>query len=684
MATPKRPKQQTFAERERANEQRLKDIGAGAYTQSSTKTAQPSRIVESEAVASRQGGGYIVRQTNTFTGETATVPVAPVPASFSDGDTRYESTSQLRPLLEGRAAVASSNKGTLYAQETDSGITITRKTRAGGYATPLEAQAFDARIAQQEKNQAIAQLSPLRVTVKDESPLAKTKRIIEDYTPFAGFGLVGAPVAKKTAEYIGERYPLLDENIKGSIVSMASTASKNIAGGQRLLEQGQGIAINEKSQAFIEASYRADVKRTQERDVRFAGLNPFEAFVQEFKERPPVITGFALEINPKNPLFPFQKQTTSGDVASEFATTYRSFAPQASDKEVANAFIVYERRNLAKKAGVESTNVFIGTGVELAAGAWVAPGQVAKVGRIAQFIKSPVGKTTIGQATRRVAISTGIGGFIEGGTQSIVEQSTFTQNFDLGQASRDAGLGALSASTISTAQFKLDLGKTSASRAGGRVFNAVVNVLDPQEPLSDALARGVQRTSRSTKIRMPSLISEPSVQTSTKTDKVKIGRTPIEPWSFLPGARSGRRGGKVKTQTELFGVSPSTRTDAVVSTKQETKQRNQLSLFTRTSTNAKAVIDVNPFVKVPTTTKTTTKTSISPRTNLTTRTNINVLTPDLPPILPLGWGSTRGSRRTRTRSVRRAKTGSLSGAFLTSFGVKGRRSDFATGLGVRF
>jgi len=611
---------------------------------SSRSTDAPSLSVKTEPIGSSVDGGYIVQQTNPFTGERRTSYAVPTQASFSGDAQEFELKSNRGPFgtdssMQYNIGVASiQNRGPFVGTNDN----VLRVSDQGIYNI------------QTRRGQVEAGLGAIRANTLEQRRLEKEFFETKTQTNIL-MGNTGRVPAS-----IGFVQGLARQSAP-SISSAGQTLARSF--GQGIVNIRTGLNLGD-SRAFLadplaqQAAQRAQTQFVQERG---------------FFESLPVIGGFGLRIGRRDSatayletpkgrqaITPFQIVATSELSPARLRARQRfesEYISGGGSPEKASRFATeYLKQSFGREAGTEAALLGVGAGAEVIGRSAVAG---LTVGR----------RFTLAQSTRRIGLGTGVAGAFEGGAQSYIEQSQ-TGRVSIGRTAFDAVLGSASAGTISATQFRLDVGRRSRQRGYDRTFNALVNIGDLQEPVSDALASGGQRTARTFGVR--SFTSEPTVQFNTRAQT---------PSSFLFGSSP------VMTQTQSRRVAITSR--ITPSARQSTSTFLGVPTSARTSTRTSTRTNINPFTSTRTTTFTQTPVStvvgVPTSTRSSVRSPVSVLTPNLPPLFPpLFRGGRSGSRGGGIlgSGTSQAFTSSLSGRV---FGFGGRSGSLQalTGIGSR-
>lgn len=607
-------KQKSFSERRAENEQRLKDVGGGVYAPK-PQTSSTQRYVP---VASSRGGGVIFQ--DQFTGQTNVVgDVESVSKqTFDDGST--QTTTNFNNLRYSNAFVSPSS---------------------GRRATAMPSQDPYIPASQVDGNRFVI------------------RRVAENQ-PSNTLGSVGQAVAQAG--------PFL----------------------QRGVEKGLGVNNDrtEKSPAFILASQVArDTRYTQtsrqafsREDIAsgFGTARPVLDFVQFQSIKASEKTGIGLP-NPKVTRDRFVREYQEQGAA--FGAEYRRVKPTATQKEVANAYELYFRRQSASEAGTEAILTGgVGASSELLGRGIISSYRIARklpaVASRSSSISSVLGitKRTLNPAISRaklsaaVAGSTATAGAYEGAATYYIQSATMGQKPTKMGALQSVALGAVSAGTISTAQTRL---ATSSSRflrgRGEKTFSAAVNILDPQEPVSDSLANLYAKTVSRPNTRVRTFLTEPSL-TQTESNFP----------SYVFNSPKSQSSARV-----IAGANPFTSTRSSIAT----------AISPRASPSISSVIGSRPSTSSRTTARSPISTYISPRPNpyvssrptVSSRTNINprVLTPQGLFGFPRMGGASRGVGSVLGVTSQKAQYArSLSSAYFRRSAGKGSAAS-VTGLGIR-
>jgi len=612
---------------------------------SSRSTDAPSLSVKTEVIGSSVDGGYIVQQTNPFTGERRTSYAVPTQASYSGDAQEFELKSNRGPFgtdisMQYNIGVASiQNRGPFVGTNDN----VLRVSDQGIYNI------------QTRRGQVEAGLGAIRANTLEERRLQKEffERKTQTNILLGNTGRVSASIGSPSIGFVQD----FARQSAPSISSAGQTLARSF--GQGIVNIRTGLNLGD-SRAFLEdplAQQAAQRAQTQ--------------FVQErgFFESLPVIGGFGLRIGRRDSATAYVETPKGRQAITPFQIVFTSELSEArlrakqrfeseyisggGNPEQASRFATeYLKQSFGREAGTEAALLGVGAGAEVIGRSAVAG---LTVGR----------RFTLAQSTRRIALGTGAAGAFEGGAQSYIEQSQ-TGRVSIGRTAFDAVLGSASAGTISATQFRLDVGRRSRQRGYDRTFNALVNIGDLQEPVSDALATGSQRTARTFGVR--SFTSEPTVQFNTRAQT---------PSSFLFGSSP------VMTQTQSRRVAITSR--ITPSARQSTSTFLGVPTSARTSTRT----NINPFTSTRTTTFTQTPVStvvgVPTSTRSSVRSPVSVLTPNLPPLFPPLFRS--GRSRSRGGGIlgsgtSQAFTSSLSGRV---FGFGGRSGSLQalTGIGAR-
>lgn len=338
-----------------------------------------------------------------------------------------------------------------------------------------------------------------------------------------------------------------------------------------------------------------------------------------------------------------------------------------------NAFLLdsslkeFKRQRVATKATNEALLLGLSAGIELGGRAALSTGK-------ATFM-------TVNRLSKRAGFTTARLGLIEGSLGNVIDQSGSRKSVNFGKVLFSGASGALSAGTITGTQLRLDLGNRP-SRIGGRAFNALVNTVDPGEPIGDILATGFQREVRSRNPRRVSvMVLEPSVVMNKQGKGAFVGSI-VQPNSPLS---TKIQRSTVNFQSNVFvsaKTSPETRTEInrLLGTTTRTPTSSRTSARTSSRTNPFTETRTNPF----------TETAIRPQTNpfvtTRTRTSVRVTAADFPPILPPFFrtgGSGSGGRGLPGNRQRLGLTSSLAGQILSVRRPRGANFATVSGLGIR-
>ena len=607
---------QTITQAQRSGESKTSSYLRGVDTAAAinSQTQAPEKIhqlgVKNEVIGETSTGGFILKQRNPYTGEESFSNIAEVPASFSDNQKRYE-TDRSKPFV--------SNKLMTYEQPIGSG----------------------------EDNSTFVAVETGEVFKRNKRGFLSTNRLdelnqIQEYD----LNLFSNPAG--SSQQFGKLPKIENDNLLMTAIRIPQNALLNTR-----TKLGLGSSREFATNPLALESERIAGRQFQEQ----AGIG----------EQLPILSGFGVRVG--------LTKTYGGEILQSNGTSVPNynykFGFLTTPSEAKTSALQRFEAEFISRGGNPLLAQQLGTefGKRITSAneaAMLAVGGSAEIiGRAGVVALTRGAQLTLSQSAWRIGGATAAAGAFEGSVGSALSESQYG-DVTFAQTAKNALLGAATAGTISVAQFGLDVTQTATRKGYNKTFNALVNIADLQEPVSDVLASEVQRRARRFPIK--TFVSEPTV---TFNPNVSAKKNTFAFSSVIVGA-----------ETPVI-VSPKTRSkEFTFPVAIDTRVRTTPKVNTKTRTP----ISINPFSFTSTKTDPFIAPQVQPRANTktTTKTNVEVFTPRFDvPILPLGFGGGRQKSGGRTRMIGRGQSGSLAGSILGSFGVKLQSRDFLTGVGVR-